>query len=90
MTKEKYKSQVLYTYWESLTSKCYHRQDPITKEKYKKIGCIFNHTGFYANIQQDDFADSTNLNLSDKKCWNAIEKDKIDKLPKYNIEISLE
>ena len=45
------------TFWESLTGARYSHYasaDAPSALKYGRIGCLFNHESFYANIQPDD------------------------------------
>lgn len=59
--------------------------DERVKQLYKKIGCIFNNSGFWANIQEDDFAHSTDLNLRDKNKWVSMDAAEIKEIDPQNI-----
>lgn len=59
-------------YWESLTGKIYKRNDERVNYLYRRIGCIFNDRSFFGNVQKDDTAIRTRLNLEDETCWKTM------------------
>lgn len=60
------------------------RNDEKINAMYIKIGCIFNNIGFWANIQEDDFAITTDLNLNDPHKWVKMDHEEIQTIPPYN------
>ena len=61
------------TFWESLTGTKIDSDDPRAHRLYSKVGCVFNHQTFFANIQADDRCVNTNWNLKDEYSWKAMD-----------------
>ena len=55
--------------------------DPRIHRFYRTIGCVFNQTAFYANIQPDDRVISTIFELEDDALWKSMDKQQIKSLP---------
>lgn len=60
------------TFWESLTGQRILIDDPRVHRFYRKVGCVFNHQSFYANIQIDDVVANTSWDLSNESHWKAM------------------
>lgn len=69
------------TFWESLTGQKLQLSDPRIHRFYRTIGCVFNQTSFYANIQPDDWVISTIFELEDDALWKSMDKQQIKSLP---------
>uniref|UniRef100_A0A7S1J7S2 Centrosomal protein of 76 kDa n=1 Tax=Eutreptiella gymnastica TaxID=73025 RepID=A0A7S1J7S2_9EUGL len=80
-------------FWESVTGARYvHVLDgrPPTY-MYTHVGCVFNHTVFYGNIQASDHVRSCTFNLDDETCWKPMSTMKLKlckKQPKVPIHPS--
>ena len=60
------------TFWESLTGQRIPVDDPRVHRFYRKVGCVFNHQSFYANIQVDDIVANTSWDLHNEGMWKAM------------------
>jgi len=77
------------TFWESLTGDSWPhtKWDPSFSattgkmHNYRTIGCAFNHTSFYANIQSSDKLAECSMDLRDQFAWKAIGSDVIASIP---------
>lgn len=54
------------TFWETINGQRLLHDDPRIHRYYRKIGCVFNHKHFYANIQLDDIVANTNWDLDNE------------------------
>ena len=56
----------LVTFWESLTGSRYSHDGAlsISSAKYGRVGCVFNHEGLYANVQENDSVSACLFDLS--------------------------
>lgn len=50
----------------------YNQNDPKVNYLYRRIGCVFNHKSYYANMQEVDTAFKTNLMLEDQTKWKSM------------------
>jgi centrosomal protein CEP76 len=41
--------------------------------KYGRVGCLFNHESFYANVQPDDAVQATSFDLANWALWKGID-----------------
>jgi len=74
------------TFWEALTGQRLESTDPRVHRYYRKVGCVFNHKSFYANIQVDDIVANTNWDLDDESLWKGMAPEMLEALvgvPKY-------
>ncbi|CAH1779275.1 unnamed protein product [Owenia fusiformis] len=78
----------LVTFWETLTGNRYiHKavnpdDPPLDKQHrprypYQTLGCVFNHTSFYANTQGTDTIGACQLDLHNQSHWKAMSADAI-------------
>ncbi|XP_005103634.1 centrosomal protein of 76 kDa [Aplysia californica] len=78
----------LITFWESLNGHRYihHAIDPNgppmakaerPKYPYKTVGCVFNHTSFYANSQASDHVEVCRFDLHNEAHWKSMSQDAI-------------
>jgi centrosomal protein CEP76 len=78
-TKNPYSSNVdlkftNWKFWESLTAKVYKYDDPRVNSLYRTVGCVFNDTEYYGNVQESDQVTKTNFDLADPRLWkNMVE-----------------
>ncbi|EKX35199.1 hypothetical protein GUITHDRAFT_118642 [Guillardia theta CCMP2712] len=68
-------NKIKVTFWESLTGSRYSHggSDSPSVHKYGKIGCVFNHESFYANVQPDDSVRSCSFDLNNMSHWKAMD-----------------
>ncbi|KAJ3323591.1 Centrosomal protein of 76 kDa [Boothiomyces sp. JEL0866] len=57
------------TFWESLTGMRYNQKDA---HHFKSVGCSFNHTSFYANIQVRDASEQISFNFKNTSQWKLL------------------
>lgn len=69
-------------FWESLTGQKFKLGDSRVKKFYRTIGCVFNSTHFYANIQADDHVSHTIFDFGDDSLWKPMDSFHIKALPK--------
>lgn len=50
----------------------YNQNDPKVNYLYRRIGCLFNHKSYYANLQETDTAFKTSLMLEDQTKWKSM------------------
>ena len=50
----------------------YNQNDPKVNYLYRRIGCLFNHNTYYANMQDVDTAFKTSLMLEDQTKWKSM------------------
>ena len=67
-------------FWESLTGQRIPVDDPRVHRFYRKVGCVFNHLGFYGNIQADDNVVNTNWDLENESLWKPMAREMIQGL----------
>ena len=75
------------TFWESTTGEqwVHSRWDQPTdtsgvterSHRYRTIGCAFNHTSFYANVQVSDKLGECSMDLANEYAWKALSSDVI-------------
>lgn len=51
--------------------------DPRVNTLYKKVGCVFNHRTFYANVQDSENPYYVDFNLEDEYLWKSMDMNKI-------------
>ena len=89
----------IVTFWESLTGHRYvHRPidldegpaagRPKVPYPYKTIGCVFNHTNFYANCQSTDVVEFCHFALHEDTFWKAMSTDAVSSVVSANIAVS--
>lgn len=78
-----------YHFWESLTGHKFELNDPKVNQMYKKVGCLFNHKYFYANIQGVDGMSATDFNIEDYTKWKALDPQEIQQVRPQNTQIRL-
>ena len=61
-----------FRFWESLTGKVYKYDDPRVNYLYRTVGCVFNDTEYYGNVQETDQVTKTNFNLNDPRHWKPM------------------
>lgn len=75
------------TLWDPLSGYRYFTKDLNTKSvirkscRFSRVGCLFRHNRFYANIQTSDTADTCDYNLSNRSKWKAMDPARIQALP---------
>ena len=67
-------------FWESLHGSKMPSDDPRVHRFYRTIGCVFNHRGFFANIQEDDRVFNVSWDFEDEYLWKAMGKAQIAQL----------
>ncbi|CAD8195026.1 unnamed protein product [Paramecium octaurelia] len=82
-------AEYAYNFWEPLTGHKFELNDPKVPQLYKRIGCIFNHKCFYANIQENDSVLKTDLNIEDYTKWKAVDPNEISLLKPQNFQLTL-
>ena len=78
-----------FHFWESLTGRQYSIDDPRVAYLYRRIGCVFNDHSFYANAQEDDRVNKTEMDISDPRLWKPMENLQEFRLPESVFELSL-
>ena len=58
--------------------------DPRVHRFYRNIGCIFNNSSFYANIQAEERVVNVNWDLEDEYMWKSMSKQQISTLQPAN------
>lgn len=71
-------------FWESLTGQKLDSEDPRVHRFYRTIGCVFNHRGFFANVQADDRVVATKFELEDEYMWKGMAQSQIKQLTPSN------
>eukprot|EP00802_Teleaulax_amphioxeia_P006340 Tamp_06344.p1 GENE.Tamp_06344~~Tamp_06344.p1 ORF type:complete len:666 (-),score=132.13 Tamp_06344:739-2655(-) len=69
-------SEPQVTFWESLTGSRYRHDvgpDAPSALKYGRLGCLFNHESFYANVQPDDAVQAAHFDLNNWAHWKAMD-----------------
>ena len=57
------------TFWEPTTAQRFHQT---AEHPYATVGCAFNHTQFYANIQESDNAVTCDFDLEEERKWQSM------------------
>ena len=76
------------TFWESITGQRYVQPefDPNTQagkplpplpHPYRSIGCVFNHSRFYANAQPTDTISTCRFDLTNASLWKSLSQEAI-------------
>lgn len=58
--------------------------DPRVHRFYRNIGCVFNNTSFYANIQAQETVVNVSWDLEDDYSWKAMSRQNISTLTPSN------
>ena len=68
-------------FWESLTGSKLEQDDPRVHRFYRTVDSVFNHKGFFANIQSDNRVVNTQWDLQDEYQWKGMKQSYINMLP---------
>ena len=76
------------TFWEGITGQRYVQPNfdpnaqagkplPLPTHPYRTVGCVFNHTHFYANAQPSDAVSTCRFDLTNESHWKAMSSEAI-------------
>eukprot|EP00941_MAST-03F_sp_MAST-3F-sp1_P003327 g3327.t1 len=76
-------------FWESLTAQRYrhrahstHKNVESKRHGFTRIGCVFNHRSFYANVNIEDAVSLCDLNILNRRKWKPMDSKRIESLPR--------
>jgi hypothetical protein len=76
----------LCSFWDPTSGIQYEKH--CEKKPFKTVGCCFNHSNFYANIQPIDHIDKCDFALEKRTLWKSVSPEKISLLERYSKNIT--
>jgi len=77
------------TFWESLTGQRFEQKDPRVNSLYRRVGCVFNHKRFLANIQETESPFHVDFNFEDEFLWKRMSQERVAGLKTSQNSITL-